>query len=130
MDKQQKSVTLSENERSALQAICRRRKVNALVWKCVRASLLLDAGYNSKTICEILDIGSTVLTEWCFAFAGMSVSFFGLKEYNHREGYLSLGQERATQRISRSIPLETPMRFALIFSLSMATAAALLEPPS
>ena len=97
MDKQTKSVTLTEDQRSALQAICRRRKVDALVWKRARAFLLLDAGYNAKTICEILDIGSTVLTEWRFAFAGLGLSFFGLKDYSQRQGYPSLEQERATQ---------------------------------
>jgi hypothetical protein len=55
-----KSVTLNQNEGSALEAICRRRKVDALVWKRARAFLFLDAGYNPKTTCEILDIGSTV----------------------------------------------------------------------
>jgi hypothetical protein len=39
--------------------ICRQRKVDALVWKRARAFLLLDAGYDAKTICEILDIGPT-----------------------------------------------------------------------
>jgi hypothetical protein len=78
MDKQTKSVTLTEDQRFALQAICRRRKVDALVWKRARAFLLLDAGYDAKTICEILDIGPTVLTEWRFTFAGMGLSFFGL----------------------------------------------------
>ena len=68
MDKQTRPVTLIEEQRSALQTICRRRKVDALVWKRARAFLLLDAGYDAKTICEILDIGPTVLTEWRFAF--------------------------------------------------------------
>ena len=97
MDKPTKSVTLTEGERSALQAICRRRKVDALVWKRARTFLLLDAGYDAKTICEILDIGPTVLTEWRFAFAGMGLPFFGLKDYSQRQGHLSLEQERATQ---------------------------------
>jgi len=48
MDKQTKSVTLTEDQRSALHAICRRRKVDALVWKRARAFLLLDASYNAK----------------------------------------------------------------------------------
>jgi len=60
IDKQTKSVTLTEDQRSAVQAICRRRKVDALVWKRARAFLFLDAGYNPKTTCEILDMGSTV----------------------------------------------------------------------
>ena len=60
MDKQTKSVNLSENEKSALQAICRRRKVNAFVWKRARAFLLLDAGYKPEHIFEILDIGSAL----------------------------------------------------------------------
>jgi hypothetical protein len=51
--------TLTEEQRSALQAICRQRKVDALVGKRARAFLLLDAGYDAKTICEILDIGPT-----------------------------------------------------------------------
>ena len=38
------SITLSEEERTALEAVCRRRKVEALVWKRARAFLLLDAG--------------------------------------------------------------------------------------
>ena len=74
MDMQRKSVTLTEDQQSALQAICRRRKVDALVWKRARAFLLLDADYNPKTIYEILNIGSIVLTEWRFAFAGMGLS--------------------------------------------------------
>ncbi len=64
MDKQTRSVTLTEDQRSALQAICRRRKVDALVWKRARAFLLLDAGYDAQTICEILDLGPTVLAQW------------------------------------------------------------------
>jgi transposase len=97
MDKQTKLVTLTEDQRSALQAICRRRKVDALVWKRARAFLLLDASYDAKTICEILDIGPTVLTEWRLAFAGMGLTFFGLKNYSQRQGHLSLEQEWATQ---------------------------------
>ena len=92
MDKPTQSMTLSEDHRSTLQAICRRRKVDALVWKRARAFLLLDAGYDPKTICEILDIGPTVLTQWRFAFAGVGLSFFGLKDYSQRQGYLSLDQ--------------------------------------
>jgi len=56
MDKQTKLVTLTEDKRSALQAICRQRKVDALEWKrCPAVSLLLDAGYESQTR-EILNI--------------------------------------------------------------------------
>ena len=97
MDKQTKLVTFIKDQRSTLHAICRWRKVDAVVWKHARAFLLLDAGCNAKTICETLDIGSTVLPEWRFAFAGMGLSFFGLKDYSQRVSYLSLEQERATQ---------------------------------
>lgn len=95
MDKQAKSVTLTEDQRAALEKLCRRRKVDALVWKRARAFILLDAGYDAKTICEILDIGPTVLTEWKFAFAGVGLSFFGLKDYNQRQGHLFIAQETA-----------------------------------
>ncbi len=95
MNNLHKSVSLTGDQRTALEAICRRRKVDALVWKRARAFLLLDAGYDAKTICEILDIGSTVLTEWRFAFAGMGLSFFRLKDYSQRQGHLSSEQEQA-----------------------------------
>jgi transposase len=97
MDRRTKLMTLTEEQRSALQAICRQRKVDALLWKRARAFLLLDAGYDAKTICEILDIGPTVLPEWRFAFSGEGLSFFGLKDYSQRQGHLSVEQERATQ---------------------------------
>ena len=66
MNKPHKTVSLSADQRLALEALCRRRKVEALVWKRARAFLLLDAGYDTKLVCEILDIGPTVLTEWQF----------------------------------------------------------------
>ena len=87
------SITLSEEERTALEAVCRRRKVEALVWKRARAFLLLDAGEDARTVCRILDIGPTVLTEWKSAFAAMGLSFFGLKDYSPRQGHLSFAQE-------------------------------------
>jgi putative oxidoreductase len=68
MSKQYKTVSLSDDQRIALEALCRRRKVDALVWKRARAFLLLDAGEDAETVCRILDIGPTVLTEWRFAF--------------------------------------------------------------
>ena len=88
-----KTVSLSDEQRAALEAICRSRKVDALVWKRARAFLLLDAGYDAKLVCEVLDIGPTVLTEWQFAFAGAGLSFFSLKDYSQRQGHLSVEQE-------------------------------------
>jgi len=95
MYKSTKSVILTEEQRLCLQSICRRRKVDALVWKRARAFLLLDAGEDAQTVCRILDIGPTVLPEWRFAFAGMGLSFFGLKDYSQRQGHLSCEQEQA-----------------------------------
>ena len=89
------SIRLSESERAALEAICRRRKVEALVWKRARAFLLLDAGEDARTVCRILDIGPTVLTEWKSAFSRDGLSFFGLKDYSPRQGHLSVAQEEA-----------------------------------
>jgi transposase len=97
MSKSAKPVTLSDEQRIALGAICRRRKVDALVWKRARAFLLLDADYDAKTVCEVLDICPTVLTEWKFAFAGMGLSFFGLKDYSQRQGHLSAEQETSVK---------------------------------
>lgn len=95
MAKQTKSVSLTDEQRTALEAICRRRKVDALVWKRARAFLLLDADYDAQTICEVLDIGPTVLSEWKFSFASMGVSFFGLNSYSQRQGHLSSEQENS-----------------------------------
>jgi hypothetical protein len=97
MSKQYKTVSLSDEQRIALEALCRRRKVDALVWKRARAFLLLDAGEDAGTVCRILDIGPTVLTEWRFAFAGAGLSFFGLKDYSQRQGHLSVVQEQAVR---------------------------------
>ena len=77
MNKQTRSVTLTEDQRSARQAICRRRKVDALVWKRARAFLLLDAGYDAQTICEILDLGPTVLAQWRFFLQAWDCRFSG-----------------------------------------------------
>ena len=130
MDKPTRSLTLTEDERSALQAICRRRKVDALVWKRARAFLLLDAGYDAKTICEILDIGPSVLPEWRFTFAGTGLSFFGLKDYTSVRAICLWNKSGPRKHISRGILLETLMRFAPIFWLRMDKVIAPLAPPS
>lgn len=95
MSPRSKTVSLSCDEREALEAICRRRKVDALVWKRARAFLLLDAGEDAGTVCRILDIGPSVLPEWQIAFAGMRLSFFNLKDYSQRQGHLVVEQEQA-----------------------------------
>jgi len=97
MSKPHKAVSLTDEQRVALEAVCRRRKVDALVWKRARAFLLLDAGEDAGTVCRILDIGPSVLTEWRFAFAGAGLSFFGLKDYSQRQGHLSVEQEQVLQ---------------------------------
>lgn len=79
----------------------RRRKGDALVWKCARAFLLLDADYVVKTVCEVLDIGPTVLTKWKFAIAGMGLPFFGLKDCSQCQCqcqcHLSAEQEKSLE---------------------------------
>ncbi len=95
MNKCHKTVSLSDVQRVALETLCRRRKVDALVWKRARAFLLLDAGEDAGTVCRILDIGPTVPTEWRFAFARTGLPFFGLKDYSQRQGLLSVTQEQA-----------------------------------
>ena len=92
-----KTISLTDAQRAALEVICRRRKVDSLVWKRARAFLLLDAGEDAGTVCRILDIGPTVLTEWRFAFAGAGLSFFGLKDYSQRQGHLTVDQEQAVK---------------------------------
>ncbi len=91
------TVSLADDERAALEMLCRRRKVEALVWKRARAFILLDAGYDPKIVCEILDIGPSVLMEWRFAYKADGLAFFGLKDYSPREGHLSFPQEEAVK---------------------------------
>ena len=57
----------------------------------------MDAGEDAGTVCRILDIGPTVLTEWRFAFAGAGLPFFGLNDYSQRQGHLTLAQEQAAK---------------------------------
>ena len=93
-----KFISLTDDERAALQELCRRRTVETLVWKRARALLLLDMGYDTRIICETLDIGPTVLTGWKFAFRGKGLAFLGLKDYRKREGHLSADQEEAVKK--------------------------------
>ena len=62
-DYSQTSISLTDDQRADFKATCRRRKVDALVWKRAQAINLLDAKKDPKTICQVLDIGRTVLTE-------------------------------------------------------------------
>ena len=96
-EKPSKTISLTDDQRSMLEAICHRRKVDALVWKRARGSLLLGSGYDPALVCEMLDIGPTVLTEWRFAFAGSGLSFFGLKDYTQCQGHLTVDQEQAVK---------------------------------
>ena len=61
MSKQHKVVSLSQEQRVALEAICRRRKVDALVWKRARAFLTVWTPVTRlpRFVCVILDIGPT-----------------------------------------------------------------------
>jgi DNA-directed RNA polymerase subunit F len=68
-ERSSKTIFLTDEQRAALEAVCRRRKVDALVLKRARASLLLASGYDSALIYEILDIGPAVLMDWRFASA-------------------------------------------------------------
>ena len=94
-DYSQTSISLTDDQRADIKAICRRRKVDALVWKRAQAINLLDAKKDPKTICQVLDIGRTVLTEWCRAFLAKGLAFFGLNDYSKREGHLTFEQEKA-----------------------------------
>ena len=84
-DYSQASISLSDDQRAETNAICRRRKVGAQTWKRARAIDLLDAGVLPETICQILDIGRTVLTEWRRAFSAEGCAFFRVKDYSQRK---------------------------------------------
>ena len=60
--------------------------------------LFLDCGRDPEFVCDALDIASSVLTHWCRAFSAQGLTFFGLKDYSQREGYLSIAQEEALKK--------------------------------
>ncbi len=110
MSKHLTLVSLPDDHRAALEATCRLRKVDALEWKRARAFLLPDDGCNPALVCEIPDIGPTVLTEWRFAYAGAGLAFFGLKNYSQRQGHLTEEQEQEQALKARFV--EHPARTA------------------
>ena len=97
-DYNQASISLTDDQRADIKANCRRRKIDALVWKRAQAITLLDAKKDPKTIFQVLDIGRTVLTEWCRAFLAKGLAFFGLNDYSKREGHLTFEQEKALKK--------------------------------
>ena len=90
--------SLTDDERDALEAICRRNKGEVLIWKRGRAMLFLNSGRDPEFVCDALDIAPSVLTRWCSAFSAQGLTFFSLKHYSQREGYLSIAQEEALKR--------------------------------
>ena len=87
--------SLTDDERDPLEAIRRRNKGKVLIWKRARAMLFLDSGRDPEFVCDALDIAPSVLTGWCRAFSAQGFTFFSLKNYSQREGYLSIAQEEA-----------------------------------
>ena len=90
--------SLTDDERDALEAICRRINGEVLIWKRARAMLFLDSGRDPEFVCDALDIAPSVLTPWCRAFSVQGLTFFGLEDYSQREGYLSIAQEEALKK--------------------------------
>ena len=100
----QAAMALTDEERIKIRKFCRRRKVDALSWKRAQAITLLDIKVDPETICLMLDIGRTVLTEWRRAFATKRLEFFDLKDYSQREGHLTFEQEKALKKHFTDIP--------------------------
>ena len=100
----QAAMALTDEERVKIRKFCRRRKVDALSWKRAQAITLLDIKVDPETICLMLDIGRTVLTEWRRAFATKRLEFFDLKDYSQREGHLTFEQEKALKKHFTDIP--------------------------
>ena len=90
--------SLTDDERDALEAICRRNKGEVLIWKRARTMLLLNSNRDPGFVCDDLDIAPSVLTRWCHAFSAQGLTFFSLKDYSQREGYLSIAQEEALKK--------------------------------
>jgi len=78
---------------------------------CPGVFYFLDAGYDAKTICEILDIGPTVLNRsGGFLLQARGCRFWALKGLQPTAGStFSFEQERAT-RLSQEHSARTQMR--------------------
>ena len=61
--------SLTDDERDALEAICRRIKGEVLIWKRARAMLFLNSGRDPEFVCDALDIAPSILPRWCRAFS-------------------------------------------------------------
>ena len=60
--------------------------------------LFLDSGRDPEFVCDALDIAPSVLPRWCRSFSAQGLTFFGLKDYSQREGYLFIAQEEALKK--------------------------------
>ena len=87
--------------------------------------LFLDSGRNPEFVCDALDIAPSVLTRWCRAFSARGLTFFSLKDFSQREGYLSIAQEEALKSTSPIIRPSMPLRSAPTSWQSMAGTTAL-----
>ena len=58
----------------------------------------MDSGRDPELVCDALDIAPSVLPRWCRAFSAKGLTFFGLKDYSQRDGYLSIAQEEALKK--------------------------------
>ena len=63
------SISLSAEQRAETNAICLRRKIDNQIWKRAQAIILLDAKEDPETICRMLNIDLTILTEWVRAYS-------------------------------------------------------------
>ena len=72
----------------------------------------------ARTVCRILDIGPTVLTEWKSAFSRGGLSFFGLKDYSPARAMCRLRRnlcdKRAPQHRSGPRPCSGAIRLQLL----------------
>ena len=89
---------LTDDECAALETVCRRRKVGALVWKRARAFLPLDGGRNRRHNLPNTGYRPDSADGVAVCASATGLAFFGLNAYSQREGPLSLAREEALKQ--------------------------------
>jgi transposase len=101
------STLLTLEERSALQAVLRRRKEAALTARRANALLLMDDGMTGEEVARVLYLDDETVREWRRGFLADGLSSIGLKGYKRRDGHLTGAQETALADRLRAHPPRT-----------------------
>ncbi|MCP4237895.1 MAG: IS630 family transposase [Aestuariibacter sp.] len=88
-----KSFSLTQEERTELERVLRRRKADGLIVRRANALLLLDNGWKVDQVADALYLDAETVRQWRRHFIKHNLRFLCLSPYSKREGHLSFKQE-------------------------------------